>query len=119
MTVFDKNIFLTLEGKNTKQNSTKHVCALTFRDRRIARRPHLAIGQHGPCVREQFIVVGHQKRHVAHLLDGQVSGTGTHVAVQDVGAFQVQPSGNNNPGRSTRYLTGVMWWCVCGGGDSG
>lgn len=106
--------FLILKGKNQKQNNIKHVCALTFRDRRIARRPHLAIGQHGPCVREQFIVVGHQKRHVAYLLDGQVGRTGTHVTVQDVCAFQVQPSGNNNPGRSTRYLMGVMW-CVCGG----
>jgi len=32
---------MTLEGNNSK---TKHVCALTFRDRRITRRPHLTIG---------------------------------------------------------------------------
>lgn len=37
------------------------------------------------------------------------------MAMQEVSAFQVQPSGNNNPGRSTRYVIGVMW-CMYGSG---
>lgn len=104
----DNFICWTLEGENKEKYNVTQNILLTFRDRRITRRPHLPIGQHGPCIREQFIVVGHQERHVADLFYGQFGGTETDVAVQLVGAFQVQPSGNNNPGRSARYQCWVV-----------
>lgn len=74
-------------------------CYLTFRDRWIALKlqKRFSIGQHGARgVGKQRVVVRHQKRYVTNLLRGQVGGTGAHVAVQVVGALQVQPSGNKS-----------------------